>query len=104
MRIGNAFPAIRLQSVDQGRLIGDAKCLTVSSMIVVHVTELDVGVEAAAQVHEVIAVLYCSRRFGNQHADTRIGLRQHQSLHDFDELRVVVNSRLEIVCEDRDAS
>ncbi len=104
MRIGNAFPAVRLQTVDQGGLIGYTKCLAVSPMIVVHVTEFDVGIQAAAEVHEVIAVLNGSRRFGNQHADTRVGLRQHQSLHDFDELRVVVNSRLEIVCEDRDAS
>ena len=58
VRIRDAFPTRRLQSIDEGGLIRDAECFCVRPQILTHVPELDIRVQATPEMDEVVAVFH----------------------------------------------
>jgi hypothetical protein len=75
-----------------------------SAKILTYVTELYVCIETPPEVNEVVAVLDGAGRVCNKDAHAGIRLRQDEPLDDLQEVRIVVNAGLQIVCEYRDAA
>ena len=60
--ICNAFPLTGLQAIDESGLVGDAKRLCMGAQILSDMAKFDIGVQAASEMNEVIAVLDGARR------------------------------------------
>ena len=92
-----AFPAAGLQPIDEGMFVGNAERFGVRAQILAYMPEFDVSIQAPPKMHKRVAILDGPCGIGDQDADARIGLREHEVFHDFEKIQIVVNTRFKIV-------
>ena len=103
-RICNAFPAVRLQSIDECGFIGNAKRLGMGAQILAYVPKFDISIQTSAEMNEIVATLDGAVRVSDQYTDTRIGFGQYETFDDFEEIWIVVDSRLEVMGKNGDSA
>ncbi len=96
MRICDAFPAPVVDAIEQGSVVRQQECLTMSGVVIVQVPEFDIGVESAPEPDQAVTVTRGARGLGNQHTHPRTALGKHKPLDDGQEPFVIVESWFQI--------
>ncbi len=104
MCIGYTFPASIVDTIEQGGIVSEQKCLAMLSIVVMQVSEFNIGVETSTEPDEPVAVTPGVCGIRDQHTNPCATLGKHQSLDDRQKPFVIVESGLQVGSQDRKAA